>query len=128
MLYLPDAHTDFVFAIYAEEFGFVGVIFLLFLYSFFIVRIMQLGKKAISRQNWYAAYVLIGFGLILSGQAFINLGVNAGLLPTKGLTLPFISYGGSSLLVCCAMLGMMLRLSHELERTKTVLGRAGYER
>jgi cell division protein FtsW len=128
MLYLPDAHTDFVFAIYAEEFGFVGVIFLLFLYSFFIVRIMQLGKKAISRQNWYAAYVLIGFGLILSGQAFINLGVNAGLLPTKGLTLPFISYGGSSLLVCCAMLGMMLRLSHELERTKTVSGRAGYER
>ncbi|MGB2533001.1 MAG: FtsW/RodA/SpoVE family cell cycle protein, partial [Porticoccaceae bacterium] len=74
------------------------------------------------------AYVLIGFGLILSGQAFINLGVNAGLLPTKGLTLPFISYGGSSLLVCCAMLGMMLRLSHELERTKTVSGRAGYER
>jgi cell division protein FtsW len=128
MLYLPDAHTDFVFAIYAEEFGFVGVIFLLFLYSFFVVRIMHLGKKAISRQNWYAAYVLIGFGLILSGQAFINLGVNAGLLPTKGLTLPFISYGGSSLLVCCAMLGMMLRLSHELERTKTVTGRSGYER
>ena len=128
MLYLPDAHTDFVFAIYAEEFGFVGVIFLLFLYSFFVVRIMHLGKKAISRQNWYAAYVLIGFGLILSGQAFINLGVNAGLLPTKGLTLPFISYGGSSLLVCCAMLGMMLRLSHELERTKTVSGRSGYER
>ena len=128
MLYLPDAHTDFVFAIYAEEFGFVGVIFLLFLYSFFVVRIMHLGKKAISRQNWYAAYVLIGFGLILSGQAFINLGVNAGLLPTKGLTLPFISYGGSSLLVCCAMLGMMLRLSHELERTKNVSGRSGYER
>ena len=126
MLYLPDAHTDFVFAIYAEEFGFVGVIFLLFLYSFFVVRIMHLGKKAISRQNWYAAYVLIGFGLILSGQAFINLGVNAGLLPTKGLTLPFISYGGSSLIVCCAMLGMMMRLSHELQRTKTVSGRSGY--
>ena len=128
MLYLPDAHTDFVFAIYAEEFGFVGVIFLLFLYSFFVVRIMHLAKKAISRQNWYAAHVLIGFGLILSGQAFINLGVNAGLLPTKGLTLPFISYGGSSLIVCSAMLGMMLRLSHELERTKTVSGRSGYER
>ena len=128
MLYLPDAHTDFVFAIYAEEFGFIGVILLLLLYSFFVVRIMHLGKKAISRQNWYAAYVLIGFGLILSGQAFTNLGVNAGLLPTKGLTLPFISYGGSSLLVCCAMLGMMLRLSHDLERTKNISGRSGYER
>ena len=126
MLYLPDAHTDFVFAIYAEEFGFVGVVCLVTLYSFFVIRILQLGKKAISKQNWYATYVLIGFGLILSGQAFINLGVNAGLLPTKGLTLPFISYGGSSLIVCCAMLGMMMRLSHELQRSKTVSGRSGY--
>jgi cell division protein FtsW len=126
MLYLPDAHTDFVFAIYAEEFGFIGVVCLIALYSFFVIRILQLGKKAISQQNWYAAYVLIGFGIILSGQAFINLGVNAGLLPTKGLTLPFISYGGSSLIVCCAMLGMMMRLSHEIQRSKTVSGRSSY--
>jgi len=128
MLYLPDAHTDFVFAIYAEEFGFVGVICLLMLYSFLVIRIMQLGKKAIAHQHWYAAYLLTGFGLLLSGQAFINLGVNAGLLPTKGLTLPFVSYGGSSLLVCCAMVGMMLRLSHELHRAKTVSGGSGYGR
>ncbi len=126
MLYLPDAHTDFVFAIYAEEFGFIGVIALLLLYSFLVVRIMQLGKKAIANQQWYAVYTLTGFGLLLSGQAFINLGVNAGLLPTKGLTLPFVSYGGSSLLVCCAMVGIMLRLSHEIHRTKTVVGRSGY--
>lgn len=128
MLYLPDAHTDFVFAIYAEEFGFVGVLCLLGLYSFLVIRIMQLGKKAIAHQHWYAAYLLIGFGLLLSGQAFINLGVNAGLLPTKGLTLPFISYGGSSLLVCCAMVGMMLRLGHELHRAKSPSGGSGYAR
>jgi cell division protein FtsW len=123
MLYLPDAHTDFVFAIYAEEFGFLGVICLLAIYGLFIYRIMQLGKKAISHQQWYAAYVLIGFGLLLSGQVFINLGVNSGLLPTKGLTLPFISYGGSSLIACCGMVGMMLRLAHELQRSKKVSSR-----
>ena len=128
MLYLPDAHTDFVFAIYAEEFGFIGVICLLMMYSFLVVRIMQLGKKAISHQQWYAAYLLIGFGLLISGQAFINLGVNAGLLPTKGLTLPFVSYGGSSLIVCCAMVGMILRLSHELQRTKSVSRGSSYGR
>lgn len=118
MLYLPDAHTDFVFAIYAEEFGFVGVLCLLALYSFLVFRIMRLSKKAIVLQQWYAAYVLIGFGLLLSGQTFFNLGVNSGFLPTKGLTLPFVSYGGSSLLVCCGMVGMMLRLAHELNRSK----------
>lgn len=123
MLYLPDAHTDFVFAIYAEEFGFLGVICLLAIYGLFIYRILQLGKKAITHQQWYAAYVLIGFGLLLSGQVFINLGVNSGLLPTKGLTLPFISYGGSSLIACCGMVGMMLRLAHDLQRSKKVSSR-----
>ena len=123
MLYLPDAHTDFVFAIFAEEFGFIGVLCLLALYGLLIFRIMQLSKKAIAHQHWYGAYVLIGFGLILSGQAFINLGVNSGLLPTKGLTLPFVSYGGSSLIACCGMVGMMLRLGHEINRSKsTVVG------
>jgi cell division protein FtsW len=128
MLYLPDAHTDFVFAIYAEEFGFVGAVCLLALYGYFIYRIMQLGRKAIGHQHWYAAYVLIGFGLLLSGQVFINLGVNSGLLPTKGLTLPFISYGGSSLLACCGMVGMMLRLAHDLNRSKKVTSGVGHGR
>lgn len=121
MLYLPDAHTDFVFAIFAEEFGFIGVLCLLALYGLFIFRIMQLSKKAIAHQHWYGAYVLIGFGLLLSGQTFINLGVNSGLLPTKGLTLPFVSYGGSSLITCCGMVGMMLRLGHEINRSKSSL-------
>ena len=120
MLYLPDAHTDFVFAIYAEEFGFIGVVCLVALYSFFVIRILQLGKKAISKQNWYAAYVLIGFGLIMSGQAFINLGVNAGLLPTKGLTLPFISYGGSSMLVTCFALGLLFAVDRQTKQRAMV--------
>ena len=88
-----------------------------------IIRILQLGKLAIGRQDWYAAFVLIGFGLLLSGQTFINLGVNAGLLPTKGLTLPFVSYGGSSLLVCCAMIGMMMRFSHDFQSPRAAARR-----
>ena len=126
MLYLPEAHTDFVFAIFAEEFGFVGVLCLMGLYVLMILRILQLGKLAIGRKDWYAAFVLIGFGLLLSGQTFINLGVNAGLLPTKGLTLPFVSYGGSSLLVCCAMIGMMLRFSHEFQSPPAAVRRPRY--
>ena len=126
MLYLPEAHTDFVFAIFAEEFGFVGVLCLMSLYVLLILRALQLGKLAIGRKNWYAAFVLIGFGLLLSGQTFINLGVNAGLLPTKGLTLPFVSYGGSSLLVCCAMIGMMLRFAHEFQSPAAAVRRPRY--
>ncbi len=114
LLYLPEAHTDFVFAIYAEEFGFIGVVCLIALYCFLVARIFSLSRLAISHQAWYAAFVFIGFGLLISIQCFINMGVNAGLLPTKGLTLPFISYGGSSLLVSCAMVGMMLRLAHDM--------------
>ena len=126
MLYLPEAHTDFVFAIFAEEFGFVGVLCLMGLYVLMVLRILQLGKLAIGRKDWYAAFVLIGFGLLLSGQTFINLGVNAGLLHTKGLTLPFVSYGGSSLLVCCAMIGMMLRFSHEFQSPPAAVRRPRY--
>lgn len=123
MLYLPEAHTDFVFAIFAEEFGFVGVVCLLGLYSMLVLRIFQLGKKAVAQEYWYGAFLMIGFGLLISGQTFINLGVNAGLLPTKGLTLPFVSYGGSSLLVSCAMVGMMLRISHEMHSDTQVIRR-----
>ncbi len=123
MLYLPEAHTDFVFAIFAEEFGFVGVICLLGLYCLLVMRIFHLGKRAVAQEYWYGAFLLIGFGLLISGQTFINLGVNAGLLPTKGLTLPFVSYGGSSLLVTCGMVGMMLRISHEMHADTQVIRR-----
>lgn len=123
MLYLPEAHTDFVFAIFAEEFGFVGVVCLVTLYIALVVRIFHLGRKAVAQEYWYGAFLLIGFGVLLSGQTFINLGVNAGLLPTKGLTLPFVSYGGSSLLVTCGMVGMMLRISHEMHADTQVIRR-----
>ena len=128
MMYLPEAHTDFVFAIYAEEFGFMGVLVLLGLYVLLVLRILQLSKIAISKQYWYGVFVLLGFGLLISCQTFINLGVNAGLLPTKGLTLPFVSYGGSSLVVCCAMVGMMLRISHEIHTATAQVRRPRYER
>jgi len=128
MLYLPEAHTDFVFAIFAEEFGFVGVIVLLGLYITMVLRVFQLAKMAITQKYWYGAYILLGFGLLISGQTFINLGVNAGLLPTKGLTLPFVSYGGSSLMVCCAMVGMMLRIGHEIRSRKPLSRRTRYVR
>ena len=124
MLYLPEAHTDFVFAIFAEEFGYVGVICLLGLYSYLVLRILQLAMQAINQKYWYAAYTLIGFSLLIAGQTFINLGVNAGLLPTKGLTLPFVSYGGSSLMSSCAMVGMILRFSHQLHSEKRPVRRS----
>ena len=93
-----------------------------------VMRIFSFSKKAIDQQSWYAAFLLIGFGLLISVQTFINLGVNAGLLPTKGLTLPFVSYGGSSLIVCSAMVGMMLRIGHDLLQPELVSRRSAYVR
>lgn len=114
MLYLPEAHTDFVFAIYAEEFGFVGVVALVALFTLLVGRLLQLGYRALALSQWYLGFMLIGFGVMLAGQSFINLGVNAGLLPTKGLTLPFVSFGGSSLIVSMAMAGLWLAAAREL--------------
>ncbi len=114
MLYLPEAHTDFVFAIYAEEFGFIGVIAMVALFAVLVARLLQLGYRALSIAQWYLGFLLIGFAVMLAGQAFINLGVNAGLLPTKGLTLPFVSFGGSSLVVSMAMAGLWLAAAREL--------------
>ncbi len=115
MRYLPEAHTDFVFAIFAEEFGFFGVLILLTIFMILIGRIFQLSFRAINAGDWYASYFLVGVGLFIGGQTFINLGVNTGLLPTKGLTLPFISYGGTSLICCCLLMGMSMRISNDLK-------------
>ena len=114
LFYLPEAHTDFVFAIFAEEFGMGGVLVVMALFIFLISRIMVVGRLAANRQQWFVAYAVFGFGIMLAGQAFINLGVTSGLLPTKGLTLPFVSYGGSSLLVCSAMIALVLRAGIEM--------------
>lgn len=122
MLYLPEAHTDFVFAIYAEEFGFIGVVAMVALFGLLVGRLLQLGYRALALSQWYLGFLLIGFAVMLAGQAFINLGVNAGLLPTKGLTLPFVSFGGSSLVVSMAMAGLWLAAARELA-SATVGGR-----
>jgi len=121
LFYLPEAHTDFVFAIFAEEFGLLGVLVVLALLVLLVVRIFAIGRWAVARQNWFVAYAVFGFGIMLAGQAFINLGVTSGLLPTKGLTLPFISYGGSSLLVSSLIVALILRAGLEMkQKSKTV--------
>lgn len=115
LFYLPEAHTDFVFAIYAEEFGLMGVLLLTALFGFMVVRIVRIARIAARRQWWYGAYLAFGVAILMAGQAFINIGVTSGLLPTKGLTLPFISYGGSSLLASCTLVAAVLRVGMELE-------------
>lgn len=117
LFYLPEAHTDFVFSIWVEETGFVGALAVIGLYVALIGRIMWTGRRAALAQQPFGAYLCYGVALVFSGQAFVNMGVSAGLLPTKGLTLPFISYGGTSLLVCCAMFALVLRVEHETNTT-----------
>lgn len=115
LFYLPEAHTDFVFSVLAEELGFIGAAVLILLYAIMIVRIFRIGRRAEKVSAFFKAYVCYGFGIIFAGQALINIGVNVGALPTKGLTLPLVSYGGSSLLVSCAMLAVILRVDYELK-------------
>jgi cell division protein FtsW len=114
LFYLPEAHTDFVFAVYAEEFGLAGSCILIALFAALLWRIFRLGIRAFESDRSFEAYLAIGIGTWLGLQAFINLGVNMGILPTKGLTLPLISYGRSSLIVTMMALGMLLRIHHEL--------------
>ncbi len=113
LFYLPEAHTDFVFSIWAEETGFIGAFAVIALYVALIGRILWVGRTALAASNPFGAYVCYGVALVFSGQAFVNMGVSSGLLPTKGLTLPFVSYGGTSLVVCCCMLAMVLRIDRD---------------
>src|SRR5690606_4624480 len=113
LFYLPEAHTDFVFAIWAEETGLLGAVAALGLLVWLLSRIWSVAWQAQQNGHLYAAYIAIGIATLFGLQVLINVGVNIGLLPTKGLTLPFYSYGGSSLLVCCAMVGIVMRIAHE---------------
>ena len=113
LFYLPEAHTDFVFSIWAEETGLMGSLTIVALFSAMIWRILRIAKLAELRGDQFASLVAKGIAMLIAYQAFINMGVAAGLLPTKGLTLPFISYGGSSLIISAGMIGMVLRLSFE---------------
>lgn len=114
LFYLPEAHTDFVFAVFAEEFGFFGALVLISLFLALLWRVFMLGIRAAKVERLFEAYVAIGIGTWLGLQAFINIGVNMGLLPTKGLTLPLISYGRSSLIITMVSIGLLLRIHHEL--------------
>lgn len=111
--YLPEAHTDFLFAILAEEFGLIGVVLVIGLFAWLVLRAFTVAMQAERLGLHYAAYVSYGIGLAIGLQAGINLGVNMGLLPTKGLTLPFMSYGGSSMLIACVMLAILIRIDYE---------------
>jgi cell division protein FtsW len=114
--YLPEAHTDFLLAIIGEELGFVGVMIVLLCFFWIVRRAFEIGRQAVALDRTFAGLVAQGVGLAIGVQAFINMGVNVGLLPTKGLTLPFMSYGGSAILCNCIALGMLLRVDHENRR------------
>lgn len=114
LFYLPEAHTDFIVAIIAEELGLIGLAILLIIFSILVTKVLLISRNALKSNLLFSGYAAFGIAIMLAGQGFINVGVASGLLPTKGLTLPFISYGGSSLLVCCMLMGLVLRMSWEL--------------
>ena len=113
LFYLPEAHTDFIFSVIAEELGLIGSIVIILLYSFIVWRAFVIGHIAERVEKYFAAYFAYGIGLIIGIQAYINIGVNMGVLPTKGLTLPLMSYGGNSLIVYCVLLAILLRIEYE---------------
>lgn len=116
LFYLPEAHTDFVFAVLAEEWGLIGVLTMIAGFGLLGWRVFRTGRRLEQRGFLYHAYVVYGCALVFCAQAFINIGVNMGVLPTKGLTLPFVSYGGSSLLVSAVMIALVLRAGAEQNR------------
>jgi cell division protein FtsW len=111
--YLPAAHTDFVFAVLGEELGLIGVLAVIALCGVLVVRAFAIARAAEDASQPYHARLAQGLGLLLGVQAVVNMGVNMGALPTKGLTLPFVSYGGSSMIVCCVALGLLARIGRE---------------
>jgi cell division protein FtsW len=113
LFYLPEAHTDFLFAVLAEELGLVGVVLTLALFCLLVWRSFYISRLASEAGLEFASYLAAGFGLWIGVQAFINIGVNMGVLPTKGLTLPLMSYGRSSLIVTIVWVGLVLRVYHE---------------
>ena len=115
LFYLPEAHTDFVFAVLAEELGFVGVTLAVLLFGVIVFRAVALGPKAAALGMPFHGLVSTGLGLTLGLQAFINMGVNTGLLPTKGLTLPLVSYGRTSAVITLLSLGLLIRIQHEVQ-------------
>ncbi|WP_198651383.1 putative lipid II flippase FtsW [Dyella sp. C11] len=114
--YLPEAHTDFIFAVISEEFGLAGILFVMGLFGLAVGRGLYLGAKGMEIGQRFAGFVACGISMMIGLQAMVSIGVNLGALPTKGLTLPLISYGGSSIVLTCAMAGVLLRTTYEINR------------
>lgn len=124
LFYLPEAHTDFIMAVIGEELGFAGILLVIALFSGFAARAFWIGLRAAEMRRLFSAYCAFGVALWLSLQAVVSIGVNLGVLPTKGLTLPLISAGGSSVLMTCAAVGLLLRVSLELDRAERQVAHA----
>lgn len=125
LFYLPEAHTDFLFAVMAEELGLIGVLLVIGLFTVLVYRALRIGRQAENRERPFSGYVAYGLGIWIGLQAFINIGVNMGVLPTKGLTLPFMSYGGSSILVMCIVVAILVRVDFETRKEDRVVQRKG---
>jgi cell division protein FtsW len=123
LFYLPEAHTDFIFSVTAEELGFAGSFAIIALFALFTWRAFNIGLRAVEMRRHFAGFCAFGVGLWISLQAFVSIGVNLGLLPTKGLTLPLISSGGSSVMMTCVAIGLLLRVSYELDRAERQVAR-----
>ena len=120
LFYLPEAHNDFIFAVVGEELGLAGALLLLLLLALLVYRILAIGYGMLAHDEKFGGYLCYGVGIVLGIQSLINLGVASGLLPTKGITLPFVSYGGNSLIVCCALVGLVVRAQWEWAKKQRV--------
>lgn len=124
LFYLPEAHTDFLFAVLCEELGLIGAVCLILVYAFIVWRCFRLARVADEQGNRFASFLALGIGAWVGLQSFINIGVNLGLLPTKGITLPLVSYGGSSAIVFAVTFSLLLRIEWELRHNAQLILRA----
>jgi len=122
LFYIPEAHTDFLFSVIAEELGFTGVLLVILLFASIVWRAFVIGVLAERLEKQFAAFLAYGLGIWFGFQSFVNMGVNMGLLPTKGLTLPLMSYGGSSMIVMCCALSLLFRVNSEVQLAAIVEG------
>lgn len=114
LFYLPEAHTDFLFSVLAEELGLIGVLSVIFLFAMIVWRAFAIGMMAEQLGHKFSAFVAYGIGIWFAFQSFVNMGVNMGVLPTKGLTLPFMSYGGGSMIIMCSAMALLYRVNSEM--------------
>lgn len=114
LFYLPEAHTDFLFSVIAEELGLLGVVTVISLFALLVWRMFEIGVAAEHAGQQYAAFIAYGLAIWFGFQSFVNMGVNMGLLPTKGLTLPLMSYGGGSMMIMCCAMGLLFRVHSEI--------------